>query len=65
MGLQVFIKSEEAFMRLKQVGNPIEVDKKYAQLYAKRDKLARDKYRTDKNLQNRSAREKKRITDFL
>lgn len=65
LGLQVFIKSEEAFMRLKQVGNPIEVDKKYAQLYAKRDKLARDKYRTDKNLQNRSAREKKRITDFL
>lgn len=63
LGIQVFIKSPKAFSILHQNSVPEAVDKKYAGFYSKRDKLAREKYISDKR--NQSSRLKQTIKDFI
>ena len=63
LGIQVFIKSEKAFERLKKVGKPEVVPEKYRNYYKKRDNSAREKYKTDRK--NQTSRTKIRVYDLL
>lgn len=64
LGIQVFIKSEKAFSRLKQSCDVEKVPPEYRYKYAKRDKNAREAYdRLAK--ENHTAREKITIYDAL
>ena len=64
LGLQVFIKSEQAFSLLKKIKGPVPVPEKYRDFYLKRDRNAREKYIRDKQNQS-SSRLKQRIYEFL
>ena len=63
LGLQVFIKSEKAFERLKQEGKSELVPVEYNDYYMKRDARAKEEYRRIKR--NQVSRLKQRITDFI
>ncbi len=63
LGIQVFIKSENAFNRLRQIGDAEPVSEDYARRYKKRDVDAREKYRRDR--MNQTSRLKQRVFDFL
>lgn len=62
LGIQVCIKSRKAFMQL-YFNDKTEVDKKYANLYIKRDKQARAEY--ERVRRNQSSSDKRTILDFI
>lgn len=65
LGIQVFIKSKEAFNRLNKSSIKIEdVDKKFKQSYNKRDKAARENF-NNLSIENRNIKRGKTIYDFI
>lgn len=64
LGLQVFIKSKEAFDRLYRISEPEPVNPKYRELFLKRDGNARAEYKSNKKY-DKTSKDKQRVFDFL